>query len=158
MLPVTGCQLLVTRMQSNLLPLFFLNSIKVLVKGVPVFFNVFRRGHAEDLNKLLPKVPGIADTHLESGLVYVHIFGKHQHRRPSQPYGTDKGIQPLPRNGFYLLVQARMAHAHGLREFFHGKFFIVNIGLYYGDAFAQEVLVFGRHFRFFKIVSTRASR
>src|SRR5437868_10936010 len=37
------------------------------------------------------------------------------------PYTTlfRSSIQPLTGDGFYLLVQTRMTHAHGLGEFFH---------------------------------------
>jgi len=45
------------------------------VKSVPVFFDIFGRGHVEELYELLAEVPHIIDPHLEGCLPDVHVLG-----------------------------------------------------------------------------------
>src|SRR5947209_1212072 len=97
------------------------------VKGLFVFFDVLGGSNTKDPHKLLPEIPCIVDANLESSLADIHIFRQHQHSSSPKPDTSDKSIQPLPGDGLDLLIEPRMAHAYGLREFFHRKFLIVNI-------------------------------
>src|SRR5580698_5450095 len=119
--------------------LHFPNSIQVLIKGVLVFFDIFGRSHSKNSYKLLSEIPHIADTHLESSLTDIHILCQHQHSSSSEPDRPDKSIQPLPGDRLDLLVEPGMAHTHGLGEFLHCKFFIINIFLNYCYTLSKEI-------------------
>ena len=125
---------------------FLRDGIELFVKRRLVLFYVFGWGDAEDADELFAEVTGIADSDLEGGLAHIHVLGEHQDSGFAEPDGADKGIQALAGDGFHLLVEAGMAHAHGLGEFLHGKFLVVNVLLDDGDTFFEEVLVFDGDF------------
>jgi len=117
-----------------------------IVERFAEFFNVFRWVHAKKLVKILAEVLNIIKACHGSYFSDVVLRIDHKLRGPAQAYKADKPADGLPGHGFYLFIQAGMAHAHFPGQRADGKVIVVQVAFHYFNTAVQELFVLHGNF------------